>query len=144
MSFPAGIPWGKSLTALHLFLTVTEESGAQTSHTAAASKQYSRHYKKMLGLKFYNKSHQLAVLFSWKGAQLNKLWQTHRAMLLPLTGVPEQHIQSVRKCYCLTTVEKKEKSSKGTNEGCSINLLMIKCCHCSLIAKFNDDRHPEK
>lgn len=107
----------KSLTALRPFLTLTEESGAQTGHTAAASKQYSRHYKKMLGLKFYNKSHQLAVLFSWKGAQLNKLWQTHRAMLLPLTGVPEQHIQSVRKCYCLTTVEKKRKEQQRYERG---------------------------
>lgn len=103
---------GKSLTALRLFLTVTEESGAQTGHTAAASKQYSRYHEKMLGLKFYNRSHQLAILFSWKGAQLNKLWQTHRAMLLPLTQVPKQHLQSVRKCYCLTTAEEKKEQQR--------------------------------
>lgn len=125
-------------------------SKRETGHTAATSKLYSRYCEKALGLKFHNSSHQLAILFSWKGAQLNKLWQTHRAMLLPLTQVPKQHIQAVRKCCCLTTVEEK-KSSKGTNKEnltqspingiSSIYLLMIKCCHCSLVAKFNDDRH---
>lgn len=147
---------GKPLHTLQLLLTANEGAGAQAGH-AAASKWYSRYYDKTLGLKFYKKSRQLAILFSWKGVQLNKLWQTHRAMLLPLTQVPDEHIQAVRKCYCLTTVEekkKKKKSSEGTNKENltqspingirSIYLSMIKCYHCTLIAKFDDDRHSRK
>lgn len=88
---------GKPLHTLQLLLTANEGAGAQAGH-AAASKWYSRYYDKTLGLKFKKKSHQLAILFSWKGVQLNKLWQTHRAMLLPLTQVPNEHIQAVRKC----------------------------------------------
>lgn len=50
--------------------------------------------------------------------------------------------------------KKKKKSSKGTNKENltqspingigSIYLSMIKCYHCTLIAKFDDDRHPRK
>lgn len=48
----------------------------------------------------------------------------------------------------------KKKSSKGTNKENltqspinginSIYLLMIKCCRCCLVAKFDDDRHLRK
>lgn len=110
LGLTAGTAWEAPSAIQPLLLQVKEQG--QAARTAAASRAYCRYYEKAPALEFYNNSHQLAVLFSWKGARLNKLWQTHRAMLLPLTQIPKQHIQAVRKCYRLATVKGEKRAAQ--------------------------------
>lgn len=153
--FPIRYCLGKPLHTLQLLLTANEGAGAQAGHTAAASKWYFRYYDDAGFEILLEVSSVGYFLFLGRSSVEQALADTQSYAVATDTSPKRTHIGCEKMLPSHNCGgKKKKKGSKGTNKENltqspingigSIYLSMIKCYHCTLIAKFDDDRHPRK